>query len=391
MNKIKRILAGLLLAATILSLVSCGGDGGKTVETTEPEEVVKTPKYTLTLADLGNNVEIHTKDQLAYLNDPSPDSVKNYVPDTYTERSYPKAVELSWTVYDNENDLDYVPYITYKLKVATKADFSDAKEYKTREEYYSLINLFIGTTYYWQVSFESEGETYESEVKSFTTTSKGPRNLKIEGVTNCRDLGGWATADGNRVKQGMLYRTAKLGWTNKDLITRDGKKTMTDELGIKSEIDLRNGETEIRETSTLSGVELFNFGVSGSGKENMESILPGIFEVLADESNYPLFFHCAAGADRTGVVAYLVLALLGVSEKDILRDYAFTNFGAITTEKNGSQFRTPTTFKRDGFVIDTVNSSSGSTLQEKCRNYLKSIGITDATLDKVVELMTEVK
>ena len=388
MNKFKRIIGFILLTAILFSAVSCGGNGGEPSETDAPEEP---PKYVLTLSNLGDNVEIHTKDQLAYINDPSPDSIKNYVPDTYTERSYPKTVELSWSVYDNENDIDYVPYITYKLKVATKADFSDAKEYKTREEYYNLMNLYIGTTYYWQVSFESEGEPYESEVASFTTTSKGPRNIKIEGVTNCRDLGGWATSDGNRVKQGMLYRTAKLGWTSKDLITRDGKKTMTEELGIKTEIELRNGETEIRETSTLSGVELFNFGVSGSGKENMESILPGIFEVLADESNYPIFFHCAAGADRTGVVAYLVLALLGVSEKDILRDYAFTNFGAITTEKNGSQFRTPTTFKRDGFVIDTVNSSSGSTLQEKCRNYLKSIGITDVTLDKVVELMTEVK
>ena len=379
-NTKKRILVFVLLLSILFSAVSCGGN------TTVVDDVVETPKYVIHLADLGDNVEIHTKEQLAYINAPA-DSVKNYVADTYTERSYPKAVELSWII----NEGDFIPYVKYTLSVATRSDFSDAKEYKTSDEYYNLINLYIGTTYYWKVSFEDpeDGKTYESDVAAFTTTSKGPRNVKIEGVTNSRDLGGWSTADGKKVKQGMLYRTAKLGWTSKDLITKAGKKTMTEEFGIKSEIELRDGETEIREESTLSGVKLFNLGVPNSSRDNMESILPDIFDILADERNYPMFFHCSAGADRTGVVAYLVLALLGVSENDILHDYSFTNFGKITSESDGSQYRTPSSFQKDGSVAAAVKASSGKTLQEKTRNYLKSIGITDATLDSVVRLMLE--
>jgi protein tyrosine/serine phosphatase len=49
--------------------------------------------------------------------------------------------------------------------------------------------------------------------------------------------------------------------------------------------------------------------------------------LLADPDAVPLVFHCAAGKDRTGVVAALTLSLLGVSDDDIATDYSLSRLG----------------------------------------------------------------
>ena len=71
-----------------------------------------------------------------------------------------------------------------------------------------VYNLKIATTYYWSVS---AGDVV-SDVSSFSTADCQPRNIYCDGVTNMRDLGGWKTTDGKRVKQGLLYRSGQ--WEN---------------------------------------------------------------------------------------------------------------------------------------------------------------------------------
>ena len=389
MEKTKRIFAVFLLLSILFSAVSCGGN--TTVD------VVETPKYVIHLADLGDNVEIHTKDQAAYLND-TYDSIAKYVPEKpSTERSYPKPVELWWRVNEDDVALGRI----YEVSVSALSDMSDAKEYTTTDESYYLYNLYLGTTYYWTVSFEEEGTTYESDVASFTTTSQGPRNLMIEGksskvdegVTNCRDLGGWSTVDGKKVKQGMIYRTGKLNNGEKILITEEGKKTLTEELGVKTEIDLRITEDDniALDYSILDGVKFLNIGISylemnKVGVAAADGVMKELIEAFADESNYPIFFHCSIGTDRTGMLAYLLNGLLGVSKEDLYRDYCFSNFGAISTGKN---VRLPERIDKDGGIAREVDKMPGETLQIKVRNYLKQFGITDATFDKIVEIMLE--
>jgi protein-tyrosine phosphatase len=66
---------------------------------------------------------------------------------------------------------------------------------------------------------------------------------------------------------------------------------------------------------------------------------------LADESRLPAVFHCAAGKDRTGIVAALLLSVLGVPEEDILDDYELT-----------SRYRTP---DRVDAVMNRLRSERG--------------------------------
>ena len=67
--------------------------------------------------------------------------------------------------------------------------------------------------------------------------SKGPRNCYVSGVTNVRDIGGYSSSLGKNayIRQGLYYRGANL-----NSITDKGKAQMKEDLGVKTEIDLRD-------------------------------------------------------------------------------------------------------------------------------------------------------
>jgi protein-tyrosine phosphatase len=58
-----------------------------------------------------------------------------------------------------------------------------------------------------------------------------------------------------------------------------------------------------------------------------EQALGGSLRLLADADTYPAVFHCAAGKDRTGILAALVLSLVGVADEVIAEDYALSREG----------------------------------------------------------------
>lgn len=250
----------------------------------------------------------------------------------------------------------------------------------------------IGETYCWTVSaLYSGNKSYVSETGRFTTDAQGPRNLYVDGVTNVRDLGGWATEDGGRIRQGLLFRGGRLV-ENKSatdvMITKDGIKTLHDELGVKSEIDLRlKSQIGGLSASPLGSTVNFysrpmddDWSVMFSSAENLKSIRE-VFAILADKANYPVYFHCSIGTDRTGLIAWLVNGLCGVSKDDLWRDHLFTNFGEINA--------TRTTGIRKAYV-NKLDSAPGKTFAEQIYNYLKdTVGVPESDLQAVVRIMKE--
>jgi protein-tyrosine phosphatase len=178
----------------------------------------------------------------------------------------------------------------------------------------------------------------------------GERRVAVEGSLNLRDLGGYPTADGRRVRWGRLYRSDQLG----DL--DDAGAAQLQALGLKTIIDFRGEkERERSPTPPLPGVESLHLpmaGRSGDQKGATDLVLSGeLSEVddgfmaflyqgmltafpdhfgelvrrAASPEHEPVLFHCAAGKDRTGVAAALVLSALGVPDEDIVADYALTD------------------------------------------------------------------
>lgn len=96
---------------------------------------------------------------------------------------------------------------------------------------------------------------------------------------------------------------------------------------------------------------------------------------MSEADRYPIVLHCHAGADRTGVMSFALLALLGVEYKDIARDYAFTSFG-VQGQRNVKNSQLELWMKK-------IDKYEGKNLAEKVKNWLMKKGIKENILEKI--------
>ena len=174
----------------------------------------------------------------------------------------------------------------------------------------------------------------------------------LGGFPNMRDLGGWTGLGGHKVRTGQIYRSGGLndnaksktvvdeqGVTNKVMkagkarLTEAQRTMLVDTLGIRTDIDLRaDWECWGMKGSPLGDkVEWAHLSIGAyhltevkKGANPTNTMHHRIFRLIMDPKKRPLDFHCIAGRDRTGTVAALTLAVLGVSEDDIVSDYLAT-------------------------------------------------------------------
>lgn len=237
-----------------------------------------------------------------------------------------KEVTFEWEYTD-----DLIPK-SVVLKVSLNGDMSDALVYNinSSENTYRVRNLRADTLYYWRIEVINTGDhIYCSEVDSFKTLP-GRRIISLDGVKNFRDLGEIKTLNGYKIKQGLLFRGGQID-TEERHFTDSDLNEVREHFKIKTELDLRkpeqlgysaNGRSPIGEDVKyihLSAVEYNNFV---SAKTNEQQIM----QVFADFDNYPILFHCQYGADRTGTVAFLLEALVGVEMQELTKDYELTQW-----------------------------------------------------------------
>lgn len=272
----------------------------------------------------------------------------------------------------------------YILIYTTKTDFSDAVSVETTESSVSVPGLLVGTQYYWQVvTHTADGDNY-SQVYSFTT-EQSPRAVLIPGVSNTRDIGGYVTEDGaHKVKQGMIYRGATLG-----NITGEGIRVFHEVYGIKTDLDLR-WPTDIGypwEEGSPAGADVNYRNVPGviySEDHGVGESMAEELAVFADASNYPVYIHCSAGRDRTGTLAFLIGALLGVPEKDLCIDYELTSLSAKSYDKGDASG-----FNKFYDFLTKLKQCEGETLQQKAEAYCKEQGVTDEQIQTIRQILLE--
>ena len=166
------------------------------------------------------------------------------------------------------------------------------------------------------------------------------------------------------------------------MITDTGVATIT-ELGIVTEIDLRNEAVGKVTGSAVEGVSYVQCPMASNVSyydNNRESVVK-VFELLADENNYPIVFHCAIGTDRTGYVAFLINALLGVEREGIYRDYLFSNFGNIGAARGLSGVKID--------YMDRIMQYGNGTIAENCEAFLLDIGVQQEHIDAVRAILLE--
>lgn len=170
------------------------------------------------------------------------------------------------------------------------------------------------------------------------------RVVTFTDLYNFRDLGGYPTIDGRTVTWGRVYRSDNLG----RLCPADHDSFTA--LGIRTVIDLRHPD-ELADDGRLPELPGIDFRhlhlvyptweaydefahideraaylaaryleMAHSGVE----AIAGSLRLIADQDAAPLVFHCLAGKDRTGIVAAVTLALLGVDDETVAEDYALS-------------------------------------------------------------------
>lgn len=204
------------------------------------------------------------------------------------------------------------------------------------------------------------------------------RLVRMEGTTNFRDLGGYPTAEGQRTRWGVVFRSDGLHRLTVEDVALIGQ------MGLRVVYDLRRDAEREREPSVELPPdvrrELLTIGgASGEGREILEQITSGEVERIGDEflidayqqmigrdgptfgrlltgltdpGGLPALFHCSAGKDRTGASAALLLALLGVDQATILEDYELT--GRLYSERRIEELRP--TFAASGIDIENVRA-----------------------------------
>ena len=286
-------------------------------------------------------------------------------------------VSLSWKC-DKENT-------GYTVIYTTKQDFSDAVKVETTEPQLELADLFVATTYYWQVvTHTAEGDNY-STVFSFKT-AETPRWLTVEGAYNTRDLGGYLTVDGkHRIKQGLIYRGSKL-----DDVTDKGAEKLLTVYGLKTDFDLRDeSDTGWTGLSSPLGDRVNYVSVKGVGyASSISSTYVDRFReellVFMDEANYPIYAHCSAGRDRGGTLMFHIGALLGMTDEQLIADYEMTYMSAKSYAKGDT--------KGHDWMYTFLNSFElleGETYSEKAVNYWLKNGITQEQIDNLRSIMWE--
>ena len=277
-------------------------------------------------------------------------------------------------------------YKNYRFYLSDKDDFSNGITISTTETSVKIYNLFVNTKYFWKVV---AGE-WESGVRFIKTDLTAPRLIKIDGVTNVRDLGGYKVANGSYINQGLIYRASNV--KKPSGVTAEGLFTAKKILGIKTEIDLRM-ETEGALPGDGAGKGCFKDGVYYRNcsmdwdytQDTNSAAIQKLFAILSDKNNYPIIFHCTAGADRTGFIAYLIDGLLGVKKADLINDYQISNFAKQT--ERGRFWNTIA----HGYV-KVIDEMKGDNLSEKIFKYLVEVkGVNPEHLYRLISIMTESK
>jgi protein-tyrosine phosphatase len=252
------------------------------------------------------------------------------------------------------------------------------------------------------------------------------RDVPLEGGTNFRDLGGYRARDGRRVRWGRLYRsghTAGLSARDQELLAS---------LGIRVCCDFRRDEerqiepTRLPASTRIVGLAIDPgslssfFGQIASGQatpEDMAAFMEHInrdfvhnhtgqfrrmFEELLELEDGGFMINCAAGKDRTGFGAAMILAALGVDEATILEDYLLSaryfpierelarvqrKYGGAAGERFDVAMILPMMETREEYLraaLDTIQRDFGG-----LENYLEQmLGIGSAERDALRERFT---
>lgn len=386
----KKSLLIPLLPALIALLVGCQNTSSSSISSLVSSSEKSEKIWDVSLSfNNEETINVYNEWQLKYIT--SDNYEDTGVASGTMDWSRPTPINITWQA----NGVDAQDIDGYELKIIEDNQVIKTLKIEKTQSSVSITNLKMRTNYVLELNALYKDEIVSSATKNIIINQSGPRLIDVEGVDNMRDLGGYG------LKQGLIYRCGRLSEDDgEDKITAQGKKTMLEDLHIKSEIDLRRNDEfgDLTISPLGEGVNYLHLPMVYGGNNiatykgtyqeieyNNPARIKEFFTYLSNENNYPIIFHCSIGKDRTGCLAYLLEGLLGVCEENLYRDYLFSNFSEIGSV---CKIKDITGNNRYG---QTIRAYEGETLQEKITNFLTSevVGLEKSVLDKVSNILKD--
>lgn len=386
----KKSLLIPLLPALIALLVGCQNTSSSSISSLVSSSEKSEKIWDVSLSfNNEETINVYNEWQLKYINGDNYEDTG--VASGIMDWSRPTPINITWQT----NGVDAQDIDGYELKIIEDNQVIKTLKIEKTQSSVSITNLKMRTNYVLELNALYKDEIVSSATKNIIINQSGPRLIDVEGVDNMRDLGGYG------LKQGLIYRCGRLSEDDgEDKITAQGKKTMLEDLHIKSEIDLRRNDEfgDLTISPLGEGVNYLHLPMVYGGNNiatykgtyqeieyNNPARIKEFFTYLSNENNYPIIFHCSIGKDRTGCLAYLLEGLLGVCEENLYRDYLFSNFSEIGSV---CKIKDITGNNRYG---QTIRAYEGETLQEKITNFLTSevVGLEKSVLDKVSNILKD--
>ena len=197
-------------------------------------------------------------------------------------------------------------------------------------------------------------------------------------------LAGMVKNDERRLEE--LFHVKKGTKTGKSRISDENRSIFLDTLGIKSDIDLRSDRECYGMEGSPLGPTVTWYHISSSAYGGMQGEwgkeqFAKVFRVFLDPANYPIDFHCIAGQDRTGAVAFIVNALLGVAEEELFLDWEATGFWNRDPNFNHQQ--------RFDKLYTGFDAFPGETIHERVEAYVLSLGFTKDDIQTLRDILLE--
>ena len=319
----------------------------------------------------------------------------------------PQAYSLRWKKEDMESG-------AMTLHLEDELGWSGEMEIAAGSRYVNITNLVPNDRYNYKVtaasgkvltqgSFTTTGSLHQVFFTGPVTKKKGVE-MKGSGCRNARDLGGWTTLDGKKVKYRKVYRGGRMNekWTPYPLNEQGQKEVLFE--GIGGELDLR-GNSDVIFEPAVEGLAHCAPVIEEGGKTMLVTYkeqTKQCFEFVVDcvRNNKPIYFHCSLGRDRTGTLDILLLGLLGVREGDIAKEYEVTYFAPVGYSVSSSDKKTNTipTFHntRLAWVYSDVTpyfwelAGEGGTFAQGVEKYLVDVaGVSQKDIDDFRKLMLD--
>lgn len=288
-----------------------------------------------------NPIVTRYMDEVSY--DPDNYSTSNVMTYSYTETDYTKSHPVGKDI---------------TVKVAGEITLVDRLTSSIRESFAGtneVVNAVPGSIAgWWNVANKSITDN------GYIKPTGQVRMIKTT-ASNVRDLGGWP-CDGGTIRYGKLFRGGEL--------SADDAPVLVEQCGVRHDLDLRGDEAGGIIESPLGSSVYYScpgYPWYTLNAASWSAILRTIFDAVAH--NEPLIFRCAAGADRTGTVACIVEALLGVSQPNLDKDFELTTFAVHPNARR----RTDDSWKG---LIGEISTYMGDTFRDKVANWACSIGFT---------------